>query len=171
VSKQLWKPAEKPTGNPRDLRSVIMFFIMLIAIVSVLLLFVLDKTDGVTIEPLVWSYNQNKAELQNAVTGYATDHNGSLPTLNGIYTNANCSNCNVINISALVVANDGMLRLAPDGLHLSPSGNDNCGGNASLGCSSEGSYIWLVDTNGSVYSYCAGTKCPTNNSGYQDVWP
>jgi hypothetical protein len=110
-------------------------------------------------------------DIKNAVTGYATYHNGSLPTLNGIYSNANCSDCSVINISALLHTNDGMLYDYPDSLHLSASGNDNCGGNASLGCRNDSSYIWIVDTYGNVYSYCAGAGCITNNSGYQDVWP
>lgn len=112
-----------------------------------------------------------REQIQNAVINYSETHNQSLPTLNYAYTNANCSNCSVINISALVVTNGGALRTFPDGLNLSASGNDNCGGNASLGCKQEYSYIWLVNSDGDVYSYCAGNKCLANNSGYQDVWP
>ena len=117
------------------------------------------------------AYTIVRDDIKNAVAYYQTTNNGSLPILNGTYTNANCSNCDVINISALLTANGGMFREAPDGLNLSASGNDNCGGNASLGCTNECSYIWLVDTNGSVFSYCAGIECTTNNSGNQGVWP
>lgn len=109
--------------------------------------------------------------IGNSVAHYQSTHNGSLPILNGTYTNANCTNCSVINISALIVTNGGLLREAPNGLNLSPSGNDNCGGNASLGCNNYSSYIWIVDTQGNVFSYCAGAGCTTNNSDYQDVWP
>jgi hypothetical protein len=88
-----------------------------------------------------------------------------------MYSNANCSECYVINISALLIANGGLLRETPENCRLSATGNDNCGGNASLGCSTDASYIWLVDADGNVFSYCAGAGCATNNSGYQDVWP
>jgi hypothetical protein len=117
------------------------------------------------------AYFVTKDKIQNAVTYYAESHNQSLPILNGTYTNSNCSNCHVLNVSALITANGGLLRTYPDGLSLSASDNDNCGGNASLGCSSESSYIWIVGDNGVVYSFCAGAGCTTNNSDYQDVWP
>jgi hypothetical protein len=117
------------------------------------------------------AYPSVKDDIQNAVVDYATRYNGTWPTLSGTYTNANCLDCNVINISALLVSNGGMLRTYPDGLNLSASGNDNCGGNAALGCSNGSSYIWIVDTQGAVFSYCAGVGCETNNSGYQDAWP
>jgi hypothetical protein len=159
----------KPTGNPRDLVSVIIFFIMLIVILTVIVS-VLGE-GGTTVEPLSWSYNAAKDDIQNAVTADQTDHNELIPTLSSTYTNANCSNCSVINISASLVENDGLLASTPDGLHLSASGNDNCGGNASLGCVNGWHYIWLVDDDGEVFSYCAGAGCTTNNSGYQDVWP
>jgi type II secretory pathway pseudopilin PulG len=142
----------KPTGNRSDLRSLIVFAIILIAILSALGFFVSDSG---------WQESPQKpnaymivhAELQNAVTGYATDHNRLLPILNGTCTNAECSNCSVIDISALLVANGGLMREAPDGLNLSARGNDNCDGNASLGCRNGSSYIWVVDSNGSVFSY------------------
>jgi hypothetical protein len=110
-------------------------------------------------------------DIGNSVAYYQSTHNGSLPIFNGTYTNANCSECSVVNISALIVTNGGLLREAPNGLNLSPSGKDNCGGNTSLGCSSANSYIWIVNNDGVVFSYCAGAGCTTNNTGYQDVWP
>ncbi|MFA5055067.1 MAG: hypothetical protein WC562_02695 [Dehalococcoidia bacterium] len=117
------------------------------------------------------SYLTVSDEIKNAIAQYCSDHNGLLPTLNGTYTNAECPNCSVINMSALLVENGGLLREAPKGLNLSPSGKDNCGGNTSLGCSSANSYIWIVNNDGVVFSYCAGAGCTTNNTGYQDVWP
>jgi hypothetical protein len=117
------------------------------------------------------AYPTAREQMQNAVTAYGAWHNGSLPILNDTYTNANCSNCSVINISALLTANGGMLRAVPSGTNLSTSGNDNCGGNASLGCVNGSHYSWIVDTSGEVFSYCTGVGCTTNNSGYQGVWP
>lgn len=117
------------------------------------------------------AYNTCKDEIQNAVTYFAESHKQSFPILNGTYTNSNCSNCHVLNITALITANGGLLREAPDGLNLSISGNDNCGGNASLGCYKYSSYIWIVDNDGNVFSYCAGAGCATNNSDFQNVWP
>jgi len=116
-------------------------------------------------------YSVDQWDIQNVVQYYESMNNGSLPLLDGTYTNINCSNCHVLNVSALLQANGGLLHKAPDSCKLSVSGNDNCGGNASLGCSTDASYIWIVDTDGNVFSYCAGAGCTTNNSGYQDVWP
>ena len=117
------------------------------------------------------AYSVTADELQNAVFAYASDHNGSFPILNSTYTNICCQNCSVINISAVLVVNGGLLRMAPDSCHLSAIGNDNCCGNASLGCSNYSSYIWLVNNNGSIFSYCAGSGCVTNNTCYQGVYP
>lgn len=161
---------EEPMGNPRDLRSFIVFAIILIAILLVLGFFV--SNSGWQESPQKQNaYMTVHAELQNAVAGYSTYHNESLPILDCTYTNAECSNCSVINISALLSANGGLLAEVPHGCNLSASGNDNCGGNASLGCRNDSSYIWIVDADVNVFSYCAGTGCTTNNSGYQDVWP
>ena len=117
----------------------------------------------------VW--NVARDDIMNAVANYAADHNGSFPILSGTYTNADCSDCSVINISALLHTNGGILYDYPDSLHLSTNGNDNCGGNASQGCRNDSSYIWIVDTQWNVFSYCAGGGCTTNNSGYQGVYP
>jgi hypothetical protein len=117
------------------------------------------------------AYPDAREQIQNAVTAYQANNNNSLPILSGTYANANCSDCSVINISALLIENGGTLRQAPDGLNLSASDNDNCGGNASLGCVNGNHYIWIVDTSGEVFSYCTGAGCTSNNSSYQGVWP
>ncbi len=159
----------------RNDKGSVLGWIFLVILIAIVIIIVLVSPEGGCFDcdgGLVYSaYNTAKDEIQNAVTAYQTDHNKLIPTLSGIYTNANCSNCNVINISALVVANGGILREAPDGLNLSASGNDNCGGDADLGCSNGSSYIWIVNTYGVAFTYCAGAGCTTNNSGYQDVWP
>jgi len=131
------------------------------------------------------SYNGFKDDIQNAVGWYMTENNGALPTLSGIYTNANCSNCNVINISAFLRANGGLVQEVPDGTWQGPgASDDNCdaAGKSISGCSASNHYIWIVDTHGdphgiwgdpygNVYSYCIGDNCTSNNSGYQGVWP
>ena len=166
MSEEQWKPVH----NRRESRSLIIFAIIIIAILSILLFFVADP--GWHEPPQKpHAYNIEHDDIQNAVTGYAVDHDEALPILNGTYTNTDCSNCSVIDISALLIANGGLLTDVPDSCNLSISGNDNCGGNVDLGCSKEGSYIWLTDIYGNVYSYCAGVECTTNNSGYQGVWP
>ena len=148
----------------------ILLFIVMICIIAA---GIWCMTQSEPKEPQLPPWQAAQEQIQSAVTAYQANpsYNGLLPILNATYTNANCSNCSVINISTLLAANDGILRSAPAGLNLSASGNDNCGGNASLGCSNEGSYIWLVNSNGDVYSYCARAQCMTNNSGYQGVWP
>jgi hypothetical protein len=145
----------------------------IICIVAIGLIWVYHNTSstGPSIPTNVAAYNSAKTEIQYAITIYQNKNDGELPTLNSSYTNADCSQCEIVNMSALLAANGGMLRETPDSCNLSTSGMDNCGGNASLGCSNYGSYIWIVDTHGNVFSYCAGTGCETNNSGYQGVWP
>jgi len=147
------------------------WLVLTIVFVGVIIYFVATgscekKRDGKSM-----AYSTAREMIQNAVTAYSANNNGSIPTLSGTYTNANCANCSVVNISAVLYTNGGMLRTCPDGIYLSTSGNDNCGGNASLGCRNGSSYIWIVNTNGDVFSYCAGAGCKTNNSGYQGVWP
>jgi hypothetical protein len=140
-------------------------------ILGIVLIFVVAVLGGEPTPSKSAAYRMIKDEIQNAVTAYQTDHNELIPTLSSIYTNADCSACSVINISALLTAHGGTLRDAPDGLNLSASGNDNCGGNTSLGCVNGWHYIWIVDAEVNVFSYCAGAGCTTNNSDYQDVWP
>jgi hypothetical protein len=147
---------------------VIVVFALILAFICV---FIINEWNNSPSDNRPATYSTAREVIQSAVAAYGSIHNESLPTLNGTYTNANCSNCSVVNISALLVINGGMLRTYPDGLKLSVSGNDNCGGNASLGCRNGSSYIWIVDTQGTVYSYCTGAGCKTNNSGYQGVWP
>ena len=159
----------KPNGVWSDLRPFVLFFVFAIVIFAVLILISNSGWQESPQKPA--AYMTAQEQIQPAVTFYAENHNQSLPILNVTYTNANCSNCHVLDISALLAANGGLMREAPYCLNLSASGNDNCGGNASLGCRNGSSYIWIVNSIGDVYSYCAGAGCKTNNSGYQGVWP
>ena len=159
----------KPKRWYKNRRIIIQWFfaILILCIIA----FVIYSAIGAQYMTSCDGYLCTEDKILDAVAHYQSKHNGFLPVLNGTYTNANCSNCNVINISALLVTNGGLLQRLPVVLNLSASGNDNCGGNTSLGCNNYGSYIWLVDADGKVFSYCAGVGCETNNSGYQDVWP
>ena len=113
-------------------------------------------------------------KIQQAVDVYIVNHNGSLPTLNGSYTNAECSDCKIINISALLSGNGGALQSVPISLWQGPGTcDDNCdaaGSNIS-GCFNTSHYVWIVDNSGIVYSTCRGEGCPSNNSGCQNIWP
>ena len=160
----------KPKKKWYRKRSVIAELLILL-VVFVIAVFIYLLRGEVPYAPHDRAYLVTKDELQNAVAYYRDANDESLPILSFAYTNAECLNCHVLNISALITANGGLLQNYPDGLNLSASGNDNCGGNASLGCSPDASYIWIVDNDGNVFSYCAGAGCATNNSGYQDVWP
>jgi prepilin-type N-terminal cleavage/methylation domain-containing protein len=136
------------------------------------------------------AYNSVKDDVQNAVTAYATDHQGNFPintssgTVNGWSNSSNCTSaapCYYVNMSALLVSNGGMLRQTPDGTR-----SVNCwlAGAAGGTCSDANHYTWGATATGIVFSRC-DTNSPTsgtattctlngvtsNNSGYQGVWP
>ena len=117
-------------------------------------------------------------DLQNATIAYATDNNGQFPTLNGTYNVTGpapdtCTNCEVLNITALLTANGGMLRAIPDGLYDSnASGTDNCdGGGSAAGCEADSHYVWIIDTFGNLYSNCIGCSADNTNGFISDYWP
>ncbi|MFA5055034.1 MAG: hypothetical protein WC562_02530 [Dehalococcoidia bacterium] len=110
--------------------------------------------------------------IESDIIYYSAYHNGSMPVLNGSYSNANCSSCHVINMSAVLSC--GSLWAVPEDTWQGPGADDdNCDSQdgAITGCSASNNYIWIVDANGSVYSYCIGIDCQTNNSGYQGLLP
>jgi len=164
MSEEQIEPKRKWFKKPR----IIFLSLILICIIALVIVLTVGLDYKVN-RDLFYPYVRN--DIQDAEVYYESMNNGALPILNGTYTIPECSNCSVINISALLIANGGLLDKIPEGLYLNASGNDNCGGNANLGCSKEGSYIWIVDADGDVYSYCAGTGCTTNNSSYQDTLP
>jgi hypothetical protein len=163
MNEEQGKPAKKWY---KTLSGIIFIALSCLVIASIIFL-ATGQTPDRGESPFVWMPEM----IQNGVDYYAAHHNGSLPTLSGTYTIDGCVNCSVINVSALLSANGGMLREAPDGLALVGPGMDNCNGNKSLGCANDHHYIWIVDANGSVSSTCVGKGCTSNNSGYQGVWP
>ena len=127
------------------------------------------------------AYNTVKDDVQNAVTGYATDHQGNFPintSATAMTGNVNCTAadpCYIINMSALLTTAvpKGMLRQIPDGTRAA-----NCVGTTDARCSDNNHYTWGATTTGTVFSRCdtnsgsPATICPNgNNSGYQGVWP
>jgi len=163
---------EKPKIKWYKKWQFIIVVILLIAAIGYVLALSLQGQIGTCPPP---SYEGIKANIQNAVAAFWSDNQGSaLPILSDTYTNANCSNCNVINMSALLIENGGILKDIPDGTWQGPgTTDDNCDSSAAhiSGCSTSNHYVWLVDTDGRVYSYCMGDDCTANNSGYQDIWP
>ena len=132
------------------------------------------------------AYNSVHDDLQNATVAYATDNNGDFPQLSGNYTITTpmaCTACRILNISALLTSNGGMLRAIPDGLFTgSNDGSDsNCDATMTASESCGGSYVWVIDTYGNLFSTCQGTDCSEaddagciagNTSGFcDDVWP
>jgi len=134
------------------------------------------------------AYNSVHDDVQNAVVAYATDNNGNFPTIvnsSGNYSiddPQTCANCVLVNISALLTTNGGMLRAVPDGLwDGSEDGSDSNCDDAFMTPAEEclGSYVWVMDTYGNIFSSCQGTDCAAsscggggNISGFcDDVWP
>ena len=121
------------------------------------------------------AYNSVHDEIQNAVTAYSADttHPGVLPA-NTSQTIAitGCTNCLVINISALLTTNGGMLRKVSDGMY--DGTVDNCTDGGISGCVTTSHYIWGVDKYGSIFSSCTNTStgnCNAAGNGFQGQWP
>jgi prepilin-type N-terminal cleavage/methylation domain-containing protein len=117
------------------------------------------------------AYNTTKGELKNAVAQYASDHMGVLPVSGNTTYNITGTTpaCDLINIDLLMVSVGGILAKAPDSCANVNGGN--CTASAEVG-----SYTWVMDDYGNVYSACTGTKCsggtpaPGNASGYTDAY-
>ena len=163
---------EKPQKKWYRKWQFIIVIVLLIAAIGCVLVLSLQGQIGTSPPP---SYNGIQDDIQNAIAQFLADNQGvSLPVLSCTYSNANCSDCNVINMSAMLIENGGILREVPNGTWQGTGAmDDNCDSLAGqiTGCSASNHYIWLVDTDGRVYSYCTGDDCTSNNSGYQDVWP
>jgi len=104
--------------------------------------------------------------LNSEVTEYKAHHQDSLPVsgLNAWLVKP-AGTYFVIDICKL-------MNYVPDGFAaVQGDNNDNCdvGG---CQCSANASYIWLLDSYGTVFSKCVGDKCHSNESdGYQGIWP
>jgi prepilin-type N-terminal cleavage/methylation domain-containing protein len=129
------------------------------------------------------AYTLAKDAIKNAVIAYAADNNGGFPINGSIHMpiNTDCATdttCHIINMSALLHTNTGMLHKMPEGIAaLSGDEDDNCDQGSGVTCSNEGHYIWGVDKYGNIFSYCTNEAsaakgiCISNASGYQGVWP
>jgi hypothetical protein len=118
------------------------------------------------------AYNMVQDTIQLAVSSYASDHNGNIPYLTGTYSISGCTNCNIINVNALLTSQGGILSRIPNGVYSAAgANNDNCDGGAP-DCLIDNHYVWLIGMYGIVYSKCMGSDCNSNDaSGYQGVWP
>ncbi len=132
------------------------------------------------------AYNTAREQIQNAVTAYSANASsaGQLPANGSPAAAYQCSfltgTVYVVNISALLASNSGMLRTVPDGVYVSGNAtvtNTNINGSAPTGYSG-GHYIWEMDSAGTVASVCVNIGGGTVNcnahltvNGYQNVWP
>lgn len=121
------------------------------------------------------AYNTTQEELKNAVAQYASNNMGNLPNESAfadvivdgdgvVLCNGSAGACDIIDIDLLLVSVDGILGKAPDSC-----ADDN--GTACTASSEAGSYIWVMDQYGNVFSACTGGDCPAaamNGSDYVD---
>lgn len=111
------------------------------------------------------AYNTAREEVQNAVIGYAAKHEGKLPPSVGTVTLIDpAGTYDIIDICS-IIGRGKLLRKVPEGINKS-----NCGA-GSCTCP-DGNYIWLMESNGNVYSTCVSAECKApNKDGFQGVWP
>jgi hypothetical protein len=105
-------------------------------------------------------------KLKTEVTDYKAHHDGTLPVSGTAITLQNPAGTYfIIDICSL-------MNYVPDGTAaVDGESNDNCD-TGDCQCYANASYIWLLDTNGKLFSKCVGDKCKSNESnGYQGVWP
>jgi hypothetical protein len=105
-------------------------------------------------------------KLKTEVADYKAHHDGTLPVSGTAITLQNPAGTYfVIDICSL-------MNYIPDGAaSVDGESNDNCDA-GECQCNASASYIWLLDTNGKLFSKCVGDKCSsTESDGYQGVWP
>lgn len=127
------------------------------------------------------AYYTIKSQIQNAVTDFAANHNGSLPScedtpfnVNFTYSNASTVSitCQVVDLCSLIGTGQ-LLRTVPDGLYGNSSQEHTNFYNSSNvyyedGCKNPlndwGHYIYLIDSIGNVYSICDENRDGVYNS-------
>ena len=117
-------------------------------------------------EPSNKDYKTVADKLTAEITDYKAHHEGSLPVSGTAVTLQNPAGTYfIIDICSLMnYVLDGFAAVEGEN-------NDNCDAGGCQ-CSANASYIWLLDTNGKVFSKCVGDKCKSSESnGYQGVWP
>ena len=133
------------------------------AMLIVLVLIVLSTVLGVVLtnNPGEGYYN-DKEIIYLDMLGYVVW--GPLPTT-GEQITIDKGTLNVIDICQMEWSLGGVPASCADATH------DNCEA-GSCACNPDGHYIWLVDSNGDIYSTCVGSKCGANNEdGFQGVYP
>jgi prepilin-type N-terminal cleavage/methylation domain-containing protein len=121
------------------------------------------------------AYTVTKDEMKNAVADYASRNNGDLPYTSTINTTIDGETRYIINISALMTSQSGILGDVPDSA-ANLSGNDNCFGGIAT-CHDDAHYVWATDQYGNIYSACddangGSTTCDANDAdGFQTVYP
>jgi len=114
-------------------------------------------------ETSVESYDEVRDRIQQAVTAYSDDHEGTLPTLNRTVTVDNTT-MHLIDLCQLTYRGEFLPRVPPGCAY------DNCVAGRCM-CTN-GSYIWTVDAVGNVSSTCIALGCEAYQAdGYQGVWP
>jgi len=133
------------------------------------------------------AYDVTKDELKNAVADYSTRFSGAFPynaSLAGWNTSITLTTGGtvtgyIINVSALLVTNGGLLSKAPASVANISGTNDNCDWGTANYCGASQAnshYIWYQDTYGNIYSLCSnangGTACnATTYDGFQTTYP
>lgn len=133
-------------------------------------------------QPPYAKYTTTEGKIQNAVLDYAYNRSGELPVLNAsadeewdIQVNIFGDGSVITRIIDLCTLMElGYLEQVPEGVaSFAGEDNDNCdNGNGNCTCQSGAHYVWLVSTEGMVYSACLGDGCMVGmEDGYENVWP
>ena len=133
------------------------------------------------------AYDVTKDELKNAVADYSTRFSGAFPynaSVAGFNTSITLTTGGtvtgyIINVSALLVTNGGLLSKAPASTANISGTNDNSDfgtGGYCPAAATTAHYIWYQDTFGNVYSTCSnangGTACANvSTDGFQTTYP
>jgi hypothetical protein len=117
-------------------------------------------------EPSNTEYNAVVDILNSEVAEYKLHHDNDLPV-------------SAMNVSLedpagtyFIIDICNLMNYVPDGFAaVEGDNNDNCDAGG-CECDTDASYVWLLDSYGTVFSKCAGEKCKSNASdGHQGVWP
>jgi len=117
-------------------------------------------------QPSNKEYNAVVDILNTEVAEYKVHHENNLP-VSGMNASLNdpAGTYFIIDICEL-------MNYVPDGFAaVDGDGNDNCDAGGCQ-CDINASYVWLLDSYGTVFSKCVGDACKTSESnGHQGVWP
>ncbi len=124
------------------------------------------------------AYDVTKDEMKNAVADYSTRFSGAFPYNSSINISVDGTLRFIINTSALLVSNGGILSKPPASTANWSGGADNCDFAPTGYCVASqlaSHYIWTQDNYGNVYSTCvntSGTLCDRSNAdGFMTTYP